>query len=57
MYMSIGKIKRSSKEYGIDGLVIKINERFIFDKLGFTAKAPRAGITYKFPMKKYQQKF
>lgn len=50
------KNKRSSKEYGIDGLVIKINERFIFDKLGFTAKAPRAGIAYKFPAEEVSTK-
>ena len=43
------KEKRDDEEYGIDGLVIKINEKDIFDKLGFTAKAPRAGIAYKFP--------
>lgn len=43
------KEKREDEEYGIDGLVVKINEKDIFDKLGFTAKAPRAGIAYKFP--------
>ncbi|MBP9765811.1 MAG: NAD-dependent DNA ligase LigA [Candidatus Pacebacteria bacterium] len=43
------KEKREDEEYGIDGLVIKINEKEIFDALGFTAKAPRAGIAYKFP--------
>ncbi|MEN9338574.1 MAG: hypothetical protein RI945_299 [Candidatus Parcubacteria bacterium] len=43
------KEKREHEEYGIDGLVIKINEKDIFDKLGFTAKSPRAGIAYKFP--------
>jgi DNA ligase (NAD+) len=29
--------------------VIKINQKNIFDELGFTAKSPRAGIAYKFP--------
>ncbi len=43
------KEKRESEEYGIDGLVIKINERIAWDALGYTAKSPRAGIAYKFP--------
>ncbi|MBP6948620.1 MAG: NAD-dependent DNA ligase LigA [Candidatus Pacebacteria bacterium] len=41
--------KRAHEEYGIDGLVIKINERNIWDALGYTAKSPRGGIAYKFP--------
>lgn len=50
------KEKRDNEEYGIDGLVIKINERDIFDKLGFTAKSPRAGIAYKFPAEEVSTK-
>lgn len=41
--------KRDKQSYGIDGLVIKINERDVWDKLGYTAKSPRGGIAYKFP--------
>ncbi len=41
--------KRKTQDYGIDGLVIKINERNIWDELGYTAKSPRGGIAYKFP--------
>lgn len=41
--------KRFNQNYGIDGLVIKINERKLWDVLGHTAKSPRAGIAYKFP--------
>ncbi len=41
--------KRSEQDYGIDGLVIKINERNLWDVLGYTAKSPRGGIAYKFP--------
>lgn len=40
--------KKDKEEYGIDGLVIKVNERDIWDMLGYTAKSPRAGIAYKF---------
>jgi DNA ligase (NAD+) len=41
--------KRNKEDYGIDGLVIKINERALWDTLGYTAKSPRGGIAYKFP--------
>lgn len=41
--------KRGGEDYGIDGLVIKINERKLWDVLGYTAKSPRGGIAYKFP--------
>jgi DNA ligase (NAD+) len=41
--------KRQGENFGIDGLVIKINERDLWDALGYTAKSPRAGIAYKFP--------
>lgn len=50
------KIKRDSEEFGIDGLVVKINEREIDKKLGFTAKSPRAGIAYKFPAEEVSTK-
>lgn len=41
--------KRDKEVYGIDGLVVKINERSLWDDLGYTAKSPRGGIAYKFP--------
>ncbi len=41
--------KRHTEDYGIDGVVIKVNERRLWDELGYTAKSPRAGIAYKFP--------
>jgi DNA ligase (NAD+) len=40
---------RNQAEYGIDGIVIKVNEKALCDTLGYTAKAPRFGIAYKFP--------
>ncbi len=36
-------------DYGLDGVVIKINSRKIQEALGYTAKSPRWGIAYKFP--------
>lgn len=45
-----GWIKRKEKlEYGLDGIVIKINSKKIQDTLGYTAKSPRWGVAYKFP--------
>ncbi len=35
-------------DYGLDGIVIKVNSRKIQDALGFTGKSPRWGIAYKF---------
>ncbi len=41
--------KRSQQEYGIDGLVVKINDLARARALGYTGKNPRGAIAYKFP--------
>ena len=41
--------KKNKEDYGIDGVVIKINSREIQEALGYTGKAPRWGVAYKFP--------
>lgn len=43
------KEKRHNERYGIDGLVVKVDQVALCDRLGYTAKAPRFGIAYKFP--------
>lgn len=35
--------------YGVDGVVLKVNQISLQTVLGYTAKAPRFGVAYKFP--------
>ncbi len=44
--------KRDKQEYGIDGLVIKVNNIEIHKLLGYTGKSPRGSVAYKFPAQK-----
>jgi len=44
--------KKDREDYGIDGVVIKINSRAAQFALGYTGKSPRWGVAYKFPAEK-----
>lgn len=41
--------KRASQPFWIDGIVIKVNQKKYQNALGFTGKAPRWAIAFKFP--------
>jgi DNA ligase (NAD+) len=43
------KSKNKSLGYWIDGVVIKVNEYALQEQLGYTGKAPRFAIAFKFP--------
>lgn len=41
--------KRHEQIYGVDGVVVKVNEVSQQKALGYTAKSPRFGVAFKFP--------
>ncbi len=49
VYWESWKRKGRHQEYWIDGVVIKVNERAYEERLGYTGKAPRFAIAFKFP--------
>lgn len=48
-YWKLWEKKGRKQGYWIDGIVVKVNERRLQDALGYTGKAPRYAIAWKFP--------
>jgi DNA ligase (NAD+) len=48
-FIDLWEGKREKLPYEIDGIVIKVNEIAMQQELGFTAKAPRWAVAYKYP--------
>jgi DNA ligase (NAD+) len=48
-YITRWESKREKLGYDIDGIVVKVDEVSLQNELGFTAKAPRWAIAYKYP--------
>lgn len=48
--------ERESLDYETDGLVIKLNDITLWEKVGYTTKSPRWAIAYKFPAKQVSTK-
>ena len=40
---------RKGLKFNTDGMVIKINDRAVYDRLGIVGKTPRGAVAYKFP--------
>ena len=47
-YITDWEQHRQDLAFGTDGLVIKINNRQLYDRLGVVGKAPRAAVAYKY---------
>jgi DNA ligase (NAD+) len=41
--------RRHALPYDIDGIVVKVDDMRLYDRLGYTAKTPRWALAYKFP--------
>ena len=48
-YIDKWETERHKLPFNTDGLVIKINDRAIFDRLGVVGKSPRGVVAYKYP--------
>lgn len=49
LYWKEWRDKAAKQDYHIDGIVVKVNEHEYQEALGYTGKAPRFAVAYKFP--------
>ena len=51
LFSYIGELDeyRKGLRFNTDGMVIKVNDRAVYDKLGIVGKTPRGAVAYKFP--------
>jgi DNA ligase (NAD+) len=55
-YIQEVAVMRDQLPYDIDGVVIKVNDLAIQEELGFTVKAPKWAVAYKFPAEEKEAK-
>ncbi len=48
-FIEFYRVNRDNVEHEIDGVVIKVNERQIQNQIGYTSRAPKWAIAYKYP--------
>lgn len=53
-YWEKWRIGREKVDYQLDGIVIKVESRDLQEQLGYTGKAPRFALAYKFPAEQVQ---
>ena len=51
-FIKIWQAKRDQLKFNTDGLVIKVDNKQVFDDLGVIGKAPRGAVAYKYPAKR-----
>lgn len=47
-FVQTWETKRQTLPFNTDGLVVKIDDRRVYDRLGFVGKAPRAAVAFKY---------
>ena len=55
-FIDFWNIERHNLNFEIDGIVIKVNDYYLQEELGYTAKSPRWAIAYKFKAEQVETK-